>query len=1184
MCPRAIHSSRRLQWHSNRRSEYLARSCGHEACTVSVERRGESSFAGSTTPIRPTRPVSTSTECSPSKACPPFNSWRVPAHVTGPFDAIFEADADLAFVQLWWSDETPDAAFAPLEGPGGDRRRVELPADGPYVLRARLANQAYVEAAPSPLAAVTPQLEAHTVLDTTPPVIADVHFETSAGFVSSTELALTVRCLDLLTPSAEIGVEVDTGAGPAVIGAAETPFRVDLGAGDGARRLEIRCVDAAGHHSDPHVAELTVDTTPPVIDAFTLEDGAPDAPIGGLAVTAHVQATDATSGIAALAMAESELDCRRALYVLPAAETLSFLLTPGDGQRTLAFCARDRAGNVTRPAVSARNAVWLDTRSPIAPSVEIAHGARWTRTPDVPIRVQSDEPGLSLELAGAIEMPATYPSGAWPASVALRPGDGRHEVRAALIDAAGNQGPTVTSTIELDTEAPAAGRVVLASGQQSVRSRRVSITIADSAADTMRFWEVSPGEPCGEPSCADGFSSFAPSSELTVSKGRGDKQLCWRLCDAAGNATAVGSARLTLGTYVPRPEPVVERTQPRGLAARIIDDAAAPTTVIVHGRGLAADTRARIGDVEVPCPPLEIDAADCQADAAGGCGDDGRCAATCATRCELAVPAAVLRNAGTYLLRLITPAPVESGTGVSAGVGFVDVVAPIPRLTRIAPRGLRLGGGADATALLSVEGCDLVDNAQFRLGQRYGEVTGSTAPTGDGRCEGRGWRRLDVRFPVETLTSSDLDDASITAVNPSPGGGESSWRFGVPPRAASCPLPCLSNLRWTRPNLPGLDWPGQSFVAAQFGSTGVLGWRGGTAATLRDADGRPLTRLTAESAGGHLPFLLTQVATMTFEDAVGTGPQLRLDHVAALGDGAFGPEIGRYPTGRNPVSLAAGDLDSDGIVDLVTANQLADGVTVFRGDGEGGFFRPVDWPVGNAPTRVRLADLDADGHLDLVVAIHQSADPDVDVSGLSFGLGIRLGRGDGRFEPPTRFETGGLVKDLQVADADRDGWPDAVVATFGDVYLLSGRVDGAMGAPRPLGDGALAGIGRLAVGDLDGAGRLDVVVSHPLDDRISVLSDAGDGYAITASVLVGDEPHGLAVGDLDGDGAADVVVAEYRGDAVTWLPGLGNGQLGAPHTWPGVRWPEGIALVAEPPGPAPVRAATLVVDGWFARP
>lgn len=129
-----------------------------------------------------------------------------------------------------------------------------------------------------------------------------------------------------------------------------------------------------------------------------------------------------------------------------------------------------------------------------------------------------------------------------------------------------------------------------------------------------------------------------------------------------------------------------------------------------------------------------------------------------------------------------------------------------------------------------------------------------------------------------------------------------------------------------------------------------------------------------------------------------------------------------YAAGNNPISVATADVDGDGNIDAAVANQNGPGVTVFRGDGLGGFtpFPGSPLPFGGTPLVVAFADINRDGKLDVV-----STDGST--------LFVALGAGDGTF--PAMWTLNVPADRFAVGDVDGDGATDVVVTSADTVTI-----------------------------------------------------------------------------------------------------------------------------------------------------
>jgi hypothetical protein len=238
-----------------------------------------------------------------------------------------------------------------------------------------------------------------------------------------------------------------------------------------------------------------------------------------------------------------------------------------------------------------------------------------------------------------------------------------------------------------------------------------------------------------------------------------------------------------------------------------------------------------------------------------------------------------------------------------------------------------------------------------------------------------------------------------------------------------------------------------------------------------------------------------------------------LSVVLADGLGGYAAAIS-IPAGIQPVSLALGDVNGDGTVDIIAGNDNFSGpgsVTVALNDGHGGF-STTTVPVVQDPFSVALGDLNGDGHLDLVVS-----------SGVSEGtVDVLLGDGLGGFTrvPGAPFATGQVPLCVALGDLNGDGLLDIVVANTFDsnLALLFGDGHGAFTAQ------TLVAIGpfprSVALADVNGDGMVDIVTTN-LGGSVSVaLNDGHGGFGAATTTQINATPFveqdaSLALGNLD---------------------------------------------------------------------
>lgn len=141
--------------------------------------------------------------------------------------------------------------------------------------------------------------------------------------------------------------------------------------------------------------------------------------------------------------------------------------------------------------------------------------------------------------------------------------------------------------------------------------------------------------------------------------------------------------------------------------------------------------------------------------------------------------------------------------------------------------------------------------------------------------------------------------------------------------------------------------------------------------------------------------------------------------------------------------------------------------------------------------------------------------------------------------PPGTY-VGTAPASVAIGDLNGDGKPDLVVTNLGDktVSVLLGNGDGtftpAPGSPLAVGFSPVY----VAIGELNGDGKPDLVVANRGSDSVSILLGNGDGtFTAKSPVPVGSGPTSLAIADLNRDGKPDLVVTNGGVNSVSVLLG-----------------------------------------------
>lgn len=234
------------------------------------------------------------------------------------------------------------------------------------------------------------------------------------------------------------------------------------------------------------------------------------------------------------------------------------------------------------------------------------------------------------------------------------------------------------------------------------------------------------------------------------------------------------------------------------------------------------------------------------------------------------------------------------------------------------------------------------------------------------------------------------------------------------------------------------------------------------------------------------------------------------------GDGTFQTHVD-YPTGSNPRSITAVDLNGDHKLDLVTgSNNGGNDVSVLLNSGAAlgsgtAFAAAVNYADGGSSIyQVVATDVNGDGKMDLITASYGSS-----------RIGVFYGNGDGTLSAVTSYTFGGNPISVAVGDYNGDGRSDLAIAPYpnnssgNQVAILTGDPTLPL-IEDPVGSGLRSGFGR---GNLSSTSDVDYwSFTANAGDTLTLASEIPGTPGSSQLYFEVDGPTGTALASFYGDG------------------------------------------------------------------
>jgi hypothetical protein len=302
----------------------------------------------------------------------------------------------------------------------------------------------------------------------------------------------------------------------------------------------------------------------------------------------------------------------------------------------------------------------------------------------------------------------------------------------------------------------------------------------------------------------------------------------------------------------------------------------------------------------------------------------------------------------------------------------------------------------------------------------------------------------------------------------------------------------------------------------------------------------PLSIKTGDLNGDGLPELV--VTSLTFRMIY------VLKNTSTPGNISFDNPI-TFGTGDGPRKLAIGDLDNDGRADIVVTNESNNSISVLRNTTTGGnisFATKIDFTTGPSPESVCIGDLDGDGKREIAVTSYSNAS-------MIHVFKNSSTPGNISFEPRIDLATGPFPWDVNMGDLDSDGKPELLASTGTNNNIAvfrntsAGSLSFATRIDLPTGFSPRG----MSLADLNADGKPEIVTANwSFESTVAILKNNSTpstfSFAPFATYNTNVGPGSLSLADFNADGLIDILTANSQSNSLSYIQNNLNITTGIP--------------------------------------